>query len=303
MHFAYPARKNSNPPPFRPRPSRSAQLLRRTRLRTIILGLAAILGILYLLSGTTKPDPYREHVPSGSPPVVIVTVVDPTTYSSSYLKNVEENRKLYAKKHGYETFIVKAHDYDTGGYQQSWAKVMAIRHAISTYPDCKYVWFLGQDAFVVEPGWSLDRLLLDQHVLEGLMIKDYPIVPPDSIIKTFSHLGGDDAHLVISQDKDGLVADSLIVRNGEWAKFFTETWLDPLYRSYNFQKAERHALEHMVQWHPTILSKVALVPQRKMAAYVYSNLGDAYQEGDFVAMLTGCSPQGENSCEKVSEWI
>jgi hypothetical protein len=75
-----------------------------------------------------------------------------------------------------------------------------------------------------------------------MMIRDFPIVPPDSIIKTFPHLRGEDANLIISQDNDGLVADSLILRNSDWSKFLTETWLDPLYRSYNFQKAERHAL-------------------------------------------------------------
>lgn len=245
MHFAYPARKDSNPPPFRPRTSRTSWLVpsRRNRLRTVVLALLGLAGLVYLFGGfTRKADPYHEHVPSGTPPVVIVTVVDPMQYSNAYLETVEQNRRLYAERHGYETFIVKAHDYDTGGYQQSWSKVMAMRHAITTYPDCQYIWFLDQDAFIIEPGWSLDRLVLDSRVLEGLMIKDYPVVPPDSIIRTYSHLGGDDAHLVISQDKDGLVTDSIVIRNGDWAKFLLETWLDPLYRSYNFEKAERHAM-------------------------------------------------------------
>lgn len=37
--------------------------------------------------------------------------------------------------------------------------------------------------------------------------------------------------------------------------------------SYNFQKAEAHALEHIVQWHGTILAKLALVPQRILNSY------------------------------------
>lgn len=37
--------------------------------------------------------------------------------------------------------------------------------------------------------------------------------------------------------------------------------------SYNFQKAEAHALEHIVQWHGTILAKLALVPQRVLNSY------------------------------------
>lgn len=143
---------------------------------------------------------------------------------------------------GYVAMVVKAYDYDTRGAPQSWAKIIAMRHAISLYPDARFIWYLHQDAFIMDPTKSLDGLVTDSKKLESLMIRDYPVVPPDSIIKTFSHMRGQDANLIISQDNEGLVSDSMIIRNGDWAKFFIDTWLDPLYRSYNFQKAERHAL-------------------------------------------------------------
>lgn len=143
---------------------------------------------------------------------------------------------------GYETFIAKASDYDTGRFPKSWSKIMAMRHALSKYPDCKYIWHLGQDAYIMEPSQSVEEQVLAPRTLESLMIRDYPIVPPDSIIKTFPYLRAEDTGLVIAQDKDGLVSDSAFIRNGDWAKFLTETWMDPLYRTYNFQKAERHAL-------------------------------------------------------------
>jgi mannan polymerase II complex MNN11 subunit len=88
-------------------------------------------------------------------------------------------------------------------------------------------------------------LTIEGHVMnpiESLMIKDQPIVPPDSVIKTFSHLKAHQVDLVLSQDRDGLAHGSFIVRRGEWSKFFLDTWFDPLYRSYNFQKADAHAL-------------------------------------------------------------
>lgn len=138
--------------------------------------------------------------------------------------------------------VVKAFDYDSHGAPPSWAKVVAMRHALSKYPDCNFIWYLDQNAFIMDPTKSLESLVLETKTLETLMIKDYPVVPPDSIIKTFSHLRGQDADFIVSQDKDSLVHTSVILRNGEWAKFFLETWYDPLYRSYNFQKAERHAL-------------------------------------------------------------
>ena len=78
--------------------------------------------------------------------------------------------------------------------------------------------------------------------IETLMLRDHPVVPDRTVIKTFSHLKAPQVDLVITQDTKGLAQGSFIIRRGEWGKFFLDTWFDPLYRSYNFQKAEAHAL-------------------------------------------------------------
>ena len=49
--------------------------------------------------------------------------------------------------------------------------------------------------------------------------------------------------------------------------------------SYNFQKAEAHALEHIVQWHGTVLAKMALVPQRLLNAYTKDS---RFTSGEFL---------------------
>lgn len=99
MHFAYPPRKSSNPPPFRPR---SGQLptLRRGRLRTIALGLVACICVLYLVFRPGKQSPYHERQPAGTPSVVLVTVFDRDQYTTGYLKTIRENREQYASRHG-----------------------------------------------------------------------------------------------------------------------------------------------------------------------------------------------------------
>ncbi|EMT62506.1 Putative alpha-1,2-galactosyltransferase C8D2.17 [Fusarium odoratissimum] len=175
-----------------------------------------------------------------------------------------------------------------------------------------FVWRWGRRAFwqlrgrgiigsVVELYVNIRRILYG-YFLRAPGVRNKVIVPPDSIIKTFSHLKGEDAGLVISQDEAGLVTNSYILKNGEWAKFFIETWMDPLYQSYNFQKAERHALEHIVQWHPTILSKLALIPQRTFASYGRNKEGNAYRDGDFVTLLVDCTVTGPTSCDKQSHF-
>jgi mannan polymerase II complex MNN11 subunit len=89
---------------------------------------------------------------------------------------------------------------------------------------------------------KIESHIMNPKRLESLMLKDQPIVPPDSVIKTFSHLKGNQIDMVLTQDREGLAPASFIIRNGDWARFFLDTWFDPLYRSYNFQKAETHAL-------------------------------------------------------------
>lgn len=124
----------------------------------------------------------------------------------------------------------------------SWTSVVAARHVLTQFPDCKYLWFLDQNALIMNPKRTIEANVMDPAQLDEGMIKDYPVVPPDSIIKTFSHLRGRDVEFLLTQDKDGLSSGSWVLKNGEWARFFLETWFDPLYRSYNFQKAETHAL-------------------------------------------------------------
>lgn len=104
------------------------------------------------------------------------------------------------------------------------------------------MWYLDQTALIMNPKLKLDEHILASGKLDALMKKDHPVVPPDSIIKTFSHLRAQDVDLVVTQDNETLSPGSIVVRNGDWARFFLDTWFDPIYRTYNFQKAETHAL-------------------------------------------------------------
>ena len=123
----------------------------------------------------------------------------------------------------------------------------------------------------------------------------------------------------MTQDMDNLAHTNLILRNtptpgvkdgtDNWAHYFLDAWFDPLYRSYMFQKAENHALEHIVQWHPTILAKLVLVPQRTLNSYniqpkavvdngVKREKDSMWQEGDFVVNLKGCDEKATTKEEK-----
>ena len=222
---------------------------------------------------------------------------------------------------GYKTFYPSAEDYDIGQSPKSWTIVPGMHHAMTLHPHSTYFFHLSPHSLIMNPKLSLTGHVMDPRRLESLMLKDHPVVPPDSVIHTFSHLRGDKIDLILTQDGEGLCQESFILRRGEWSKFFLDVWFDPLYRSYNFQKAEGHALvwfhpmyltvhkligiraqEHIVQWHPTILTKLALIPQRTINSYtaeIKTRGGKAvtYQEEDFIARAVGCEKDTNRNCE------
>lgn len=150
--------------------------------------------------------------------------------------------RSYSYNIGYATFFPQVGDYDLLHAPSSWTKVVAMRHALTQYPDATYFWYVDVDTFIMNPQLSVEKDVMGAAKLEASMLVDHPVVPPDSIIKTFAHLSGEDIDFVLTQDKEGLATSSFVLRNSEWARFLLETWFDPIYRSYNFQKAETHAL-------------------------------------------------------------
>ena len=96
MHLALPTRKSSNPPSYVARTSRFPTF-RRSRVQAIVLCAVGIGAVFFIISQVFGGP---ERAPSGTPPVVIVTVVDQSHSSKEYIENIKENRIEYAKKHG-----------------------------------------------------------------------------------------------------------------------------------------------------------------------------------------------------------
>ena len=145
---------------------------------------------------------------------------------------------------GYTNFFASVSDYDEafGDSPRSWAMVPAVRHAMALNPTSKYFFHLSPHALIMNPAQSLKSHLLDRNRLESVMLKDVPVVPPDSIIRTFSHQKEKDVDLILTQDVEDLNPGSFILKNGDFARYFLDLWFDPLFRGYNFAKAETHGL-------------------------------------------------------------
>ncbi|KAI5375468.1 hypothetical protein J4E82_005891 [Alternaria postmessia] len=322
MHFAMPPRKTSRPPPYAARnqsggialPPALKNLLRSRAGRLIVGGILGFFVLIWMLSGSggtsrakskvggwTAANIPKPNIGSG-PPVVVVTVIDPKT-DPVWMQKIKSNREEYAKRHGYLTFFPTNDQYPISNSPASWSRVPGIRHAMTLYPTSTFFWYLDSSALIMNTALPIHTHLLTPAKLETHMITNAPVVPPDSVIKTFGNLKGDRIDFVVTQDKDGLAPSSFVVRNGEWAKFFLDAWFDPIYRSYNFQKAESHALEHIVQWHGTILAKLAMVPQNLLNAYATGPAAEKdgqYKDGDLVANFPGCDKDGK-TCAKEQE--
>ncbi|KAF2107245.1 alpha-1,6-mannosyltransferas-like protein subunit [Lophiotrema nucula] len=313
MHFAMPPRKTSRPPPYAARQSKSIGIppalrnLLRDRLRLVLAVIAAIFTLFWLLGRSSDGGSavrLKAHAGSGAP-VVIVTVIDPTA-DRTWTEKIKKNREDYAKRHGYSTFFPQNDDYPLKGAPNSWAKVPALRHAMTLNPTSQWFWYLDTTALIVNPSIALQSHALNPSKLEKLMIVNEPVVPPDSVIKTFGNLKGDRIDVIVTQDKDGLCQSSFVLRQGEWAKYFLDAWFDPIYRSYNFQKAEAHALEHIVQWHGTILAKLAMIPQNAINSYVAGPANaknGKYTEGDMVATFFGCDKEKRNCIDEMQPYF
>ena len=337
MHFALPPRKTSQPPPFARVHARSQSNARRQALQLasyVVLGALTLYLVFHFLFKFSDTPEFPEEVPP-DPSIVIVTVLDPFTMSEEYMSMLRKNRDDYAQRHNYLTFYTNISTYSESIYPSptSWSLIPALRHALKLHPTIDYIWSLTPHAIITTPSLSIYTHILSN--LTTLMQKDVPVVPPDSVIHTYSHITPASAHLIISQDMDNLAHTSFLLKNTPstststsdigFAEYLLDAWFDPLYRTYAFHLADLHALEHLVQWHPTITARLALIPQRTLNSYNFAtaprkqadenghtmkridengnthdilSIHDSmWSEGDFLVNFKGCMDAASRSCQ------
>lgn len=339
MHYALPQRKSSQPAPYEVKPKKSLRQDRVLRILFVVSVLTLLFIIYRLLSHWFfYPRSGLTRAPYGYPNVVVVTTIDPEVEEEEpqLIENIKANRLEYAAKHGYATFFPSTEHYRKymGDSPSSWARVPATRHALANFTHTPLFFHVDYKTIIMNMDVSIEQHIMDRKTLERNMLVDVPVIPPDSVIKTFGGIPGDKIDLVIAQDSDGLMPNAFILRRCEWAKFLLDAWFDPMYQSYNFQKAERHALEHIIQcamfnyfrvtnftgqedfrlshvvfpestddlrWHGTILAHIALVPQKVLTTYTEKDTKWAapdglYKDGDFTVFFGDCDNNSDRSC-------
>lgn len=238
-----------------------------------------------------------------NPPLVLVLGLDADRYSREYLANVLADRLAYAKKHGYGLYARYLQDFQPDEETNpeieakldplEWAKIYMIREAMFSFSKASWLWWLEQDAVIMNPNFDIgSELVFDKEALSKHMIRDTPVIPPESIIHTYKHVPADHIRFITTQNDAGISMNSYLIRNDFlYGRMLFDYLRDPLHRTYpGFRaagsgRAVEAAVTHLVQWHPAILSRMALVMPSLMAALPEDGKllkGMAFKKGSFV---------------------
>lgn len=251
---------------------------------------------------------YRKH--TDSPEVVLVSLVDFERYSMEHAVRSVQNRVDYAQRHHYGLYIRWAQEFipmlENQNVAESYEfiKPLVMRAAMFAFPQAKYFWFIDQNAVIMNFDMSLQQAVLDPVKLDESTLRSEPIIKGTNV-KSYQHFNPRDAKIMVTKTPSGKIdVTSFIVTPSLYGKAFLDYLDDPLIRNYHWSSSLGHAIAHILQWHPSLLKKSAIIKPRVISAtYKASsqnaeennNIVQNYVDGDFVVTFTGC--EARKSCE------
>lgn len=253
--------------------------------------------------------------PANSPKIVVVSNFNYEKYSLQSLVNLIQNRVDYAINYNYgvyvrwtQEFVPEMNDFEfySNKEKSKWARLFCLRAAMFAFPHAEYFWYLDEDALIMNKDVDILSYLLTPSALQSVLLKNQPLIPPTGIIRTYSDVNSENVKLILTQSKQKIETGSFLMKNDPIAKGMLDIWLDKLFKVYNnFPFGPDSAITHILQWHPYMLSKSALVPAR-MISSVHNPLVSeeqrevdtlSYFNGDLVAQWIECN--SVDSCESI----
>ncbi|CAI4061407.1 hypothetical protein N7582_001887 [Saccharomyces uvarum] len=255
-----------------------------------------------------------------APEVVVVTLIDFENYDMETVIRIVQNRVDYAQKHQYGVYVRWIQEFlpalENQNLDQSYdfIKPLMIRAAMHAFPTAKYIHFVDQDALLMNLDLSLQKYLLDPKILDLALLRNVPVVA-NSNIKTYNHFELNSAKIIIPHDTNGNIdTSSFVIANDFHGQALIDYLNDPLLRNFPWETTGDkfgYAIGHILQWHPTLLGKTAIVIPKVLASQYDASLdpegeagngassGDAYHynEGDLAASFKGCRSRGTCASE------
>lgn len=243
-----------------------------------------------------------------SPDTVIVTLIDFENYELETLVSVVQNRVDYAQKHNYGVYVrwiqeftplLASQNLENSG---SFCKTLIMRAALHAFPNSKRFVFIEDTSLITNFKLSVENNLLNPKILDVALLRDAPILP-DSVIKTYKHLDLSDVSIIIPHTKENkILTSTFIISNDIYGKAFIEYINDPLIKDFEWENLN-HCIGHILQWHPALLAKTAIVHQKLISseydeAYLKNKEADTtyYTESDFIANFPNC--KRDKTCNK-----
>lgn len=245
---------------------------------------------------------YRKK--SDEPEIVIVTLVDFERYDLETIVKVVQNRVDYAQVHRYGVYVRWIQEFLPVMTQQDmesnyeFYKGLVMRAALHAFPRAKKFIFIEQDALIMNLNLSLKKHLLDKSILDLALLRNVDI-KPGSNVKTYQNIDFSSVSLVIPQDENGILdLTTFVVSNDHHSKAFLEFLMDPIVRDFGWQESFSSVVSHVLQWHPQLLSRTAIVVPKIMASEFDDTRSEEtvdafhYTDGDLIASFKGCRDSG-----------
>lgn len=249
------------------------------------------------------------------PKIVIVTAVDYEKYSVDGLAKIVQNRINYAHLHGYGVYVrwyqefvprMNSKNFLLDKERVKWVRMLCVRAAMFAFPEAEWFWFLDQDGLIMNEKVDLENYLLGDEAMDQALLREQPVIPPNGLIKTYKNLKTENVKLIFTQSDSKIETNSFLAKNDEIGRAILDIWCDRLYLNYNnFPFGPDSAMTHILQWHPFVLSKTAIVPARTISSLHNAQpLADNakggdhthYYAGDLVAQWSNC--EGGLKCEE-----
>ncbi|CCK68090.1 alpha-1,6-mannosyltransferase KNAG_0A04110 [Huiozyma naganishii CBS 8797] len=213
-----------------------------------------------------------------------------------------ENKKSYAKRHGYGLTIKdlttsKRYSHE---YREGWQKVDILKQTFREFPDTEWFWWLDLDTLIMEPDRSLESHIFSR--LDRILDRTLESFNPLELETDLPYVDyTQEADLLITQDCGGFNLGSFLIRKSDWSKALLDIWWDPvLYEQKHmmWEHREQDALETLYASQGWIRSKVGFLPLRIINSFppgACSEFRDDpryfYEEKtrDFVVNMAGCN--------------
>ncbi|EEB08628.1 alpha-1,2-galactosyltransferase gmh3 [Schizosaccharomyces japonicus yFS275] len=220
---------------------------------------------------------------------------------ASFFQECIDNRIAYAKEHNYAFEFVNVSSMPI---PPVWAKMPAILATMDKYPQAKWIWWLDQDAIIMNKKLSLQDHLLSKKALRRSLLRNQHYLNNQDATEThlvtpseYSDADLDKVGLIISRDLNGLNAGSFFVRVNPIMRMFVDVWSDKAYRENKVSENEQSLLGYLMKNHPEMASYVGFVPQKMINSYDASEDVQRYTQGDLLIHFAGCWV--ENRCERI----